>query len=139
MIRPIATSLINEYWPRVLPLLQPAIDHGRRAKAPDVRQWLMRGDYQLWVCGNAEEIKAAATTSITVYPGSKWLTIVHCGGKDAYGWLADGIDALETWAVGNGCEGVEGIGRPEWARVLPGYEATGTMFERRVMPERRAA
>lgn len=139
MIRPIPAMHLPTYWPAVLPLLQPAIDNGRRAKAAEVYQWLLRGDYQLWVCGDAQEIKAAAVTAVTEYPGSKWFTIVHCGGKDMPTWLEDGLDALERWALGCGCDGVEIIGRPEWGRVLDGYEVTGTLTQKFLMPERRAA
>lgn len=139
MIRVIPTSQVATYWPKVLPLLQPAIDRGQRAKADKVFQWLLRGDYQLWVAGNSQEINGAATTAITEYPGSKWLTIVHCGGTGLPTWLNDGIETLTSWAIGNGCDGIEGFGREEWGRVLPDAEIVGTAFQIRVMPERRAA
>lgn len=125
MIRLIAPTSVETYWPKVLPLLEPAIRQGRRATPEEVLQWLMRGDYQLWVYGDT----AAATTAVTVYPGSRWLTIVHCGGTGLPEWLKDGIAAIERWAEGKGCDGVEIIGRPEWARVL-GYEAVGTVMQR---------
>ena len=133
MIRQIHQPLINEYWPRVLPLLQPAID-GRRVKSAEVRQWLLRGDFQLWVCGSVTEIKAVAVTAITIYPGSKWLTIVHCAGTDMPQWLDDGLDSLERFGIGAGCDGVEIIGREEWGRVLEGFETAGTLIQKRFMP-----
>lgn len=139
MIRLIHATHLDAYWDKVLPLLEPAIEAGRRAKPDEVLKWLQRGDYQLWVCGDATEILAAATTAVTVYPGSKWLTVVHCGGRDMPRWLEDGLDTLERWAVGAGCDGVEIVGRPEWGRVLDGYEVSGTMTQKFLMPERRAA
>jgi hypothetical protein len=139
MIRPIPAGHLSSYWPVVRALLQPAIDSGQRATADEVLQWLTRGDYQLWVCGDPVEIKAAATTAVTVYPGSKWLTIVHCGGEDMPSWLEDGIEALERWAIGCGCVGIEIIGRPEWGRVLPGFEPGGVVAQKLLMPVKQAA
>lgn len=139
MIRQIHQPLINEYWPLVAPLLQPAIDHGQRAKPPEVYQWLLRGEWQLWVCGSVREIKAAAVTAVTVYPGSKWLAVVLVGGSDMPRWLEEGLDTLERFALGAGCDGVEIVGRPEWGRVLDGYEVTATVTQKFLMPERRAA
>ncbi len=139
MIRQIHQPLINEYWPLVLPLLEPAITLGRRAKAPDVRQWLLRGEYQLWISGSVQEIKAAAVTAVTVYPGSKWLTIVLAGGSDMPHWLEEGLDSLERFALGAGCDGVEIVGREEWSRVLNGYESVGTVVQKYLMPDRKAA
>jgi hypothetical protein len=143
MIRTIPASQVRNYWPKVFPLLKPAIEAGRRATPEETLKWLERGDYQLWVAGTPEEIVAAATTSITVYPGSKWLTIVHCGGKNMWRWLQDGVVTLESWAVGNGCIGPDGeplveiVGRIEWGNVLPGYRVTGVVAER--VSEGRAA
>lgn len=136
MIRIIPTTQVRDYWPKVLPLLKPAIEAGRRATPEETLKWLERGDYQLWVAGTATEINAAATTAITVYPGSKWLTIVHCGGRNMWRWLQDGVSTLENYAVGNGCVDENGIprveivGRIEWGHVLPGYKVAGMVAER---------
>lgn len=138
MIRPVDIASLPDCWPRVLPVLQPAIDHGRRAAAAEVYRWLLAGDYQLWVCERDGEIEAAATTAISIYPGSKWLTVVHCGGRHMERWLIEGMATIEAWAAANDCAGVEIIGRQEWTRVL-GYDAGGTIAEKRLNFDRRAA
>lgn len=145
MIRIIPTSQVRDYWPKILPLLKPAIELGRRATPEETLKWLERGDYQLWAVGTAIEIEAAATTAIVNYPGSKWLCVVHCGGRNMWRWLQDGVDTLEAWAVGNGCVDAEGnplieiVGRVEWGHVLPGYKTTGIVVERMPVSERKAA
>ncbi len=126
MIRLVPTEQVNAWWPRVLPFLLPAIERGGRATPDEVLKWLIRGDYQLWICG---DIKGAMTTAISEYPGSHWLTVVHCGGRDLSSWVS-GVNQLTDFAKARACVGIEGIGRKGWKRMLPGFTERGVLFEK---------
>lgn len=126
-------SGIDAIWPVVWACLEKAVARtGGRHDEASVLDGIRNGDMQLWMAGplgNTE--KLAVTTEIVQYPRQKWARILFVGGEGlpmAFGFLG----TIEAWAKAQGCVGVEGIGRPEWSRLLQrnGYDEAGRLYQR---------
>lgn len=114
-------------WSEVSGLLAPCLKIDGCSTPETLLSWLREGVYQLWVEG---EFKAAATTTIDVYPAKKVCTVVHLGGKGMVKWLHEGMEAIEEFARGEKCDLIRINGRREWSRVLPGFRQTAIVSER---------
>ena len=80
---------------------------------------LVERDYQLWTTENA-----ACVTSLTEWNGKPVCCLFLIGGNKGKAMrevLCDGQDAVEAYAVSHGCDGLLGIGRKFWAKVLRPY------------------
>lgn len=123
---------IATYWGDVWPLVELAVKrtHGRHSER-SVYERIWDGDFQCWLAGNeAMPIQLAVITEIVNYPCQRWCRIVFGGGSEASAYLGF-LEAIETWAKANGCEGVEIIGRPGWSRRLPAsYKETNRHYQR---------
>ena len=125
---------IDTAWPTIWPLLAPcvALDDGRYDET-SVKEAIRRGDFQLWLAG-AGKYDLAVTTEIRVYPCQKRVNIKYVGGK-GLPLAFDFLGTIEAWALTQGCMGVEGYGRAEWARLLKsrGYRISGQGYEKRLV------
>jgi hypothetical protein len=111
-------------------MLQSAIQRsGQRYRPDDVAELLESGEAQLFLALDGTGPIAAAVTQIMLYPASRRLVILFCGGKGMRAWLTAGIAAIEEWARSCGCDGVEIFGRKGWARAL-GYRKSAEILER---------
>lgn len=99
------------------------------------------GRQALWILHKSEELLAAATTCFTDYPDRRLLTISFLGArKDSSSrpiWYNDRdmiVSTLTRWARGNGCDGIEIIGRRGWAKALEplGFKVSSTIMESEV-------
>ncbi len=113
-------------WERAVPLLARAVARQDTHALEDVRAAVAAGRAQLW-CGR----DSALVTEIQRHPRRKVCRIWLAAGR--LGELVDDmLPAVEAWAAGRGCDGVEVVGRPGWARVLPGYTQPHTILEKRL-------
>lgn len=107
-------------WPLVEPLLAPAIAmSGGRIDAESVQAWLKDSRYLLWVAHQDDmQIKAAFVTREAHYPCKRVLTIDICGGTQLKGWLPEADKVFRSHSRATGLDGVELVGRHDWARAL---------------------
>lgn len=111
---------IPEVWEKVLPLVKSALDYSDGKFTPDsVKAALEAREMQLFIVG--ENISAIAITQIQQYPAKRVLVFEFCAGKDIDRWLFDLVSEIERWAVEQGCDAIEAVGRPGWEKVL-GWE-----------------
>jgi hypothetical protein len=105
-----------------------------------LRREVQSGLQVLWVLHlrESEELLAAATTCFTNYPDRRLLTISFLGAREDDSsrpiWYNDRdmiVSTLTRWAAGNGCDGIEIIGRRGWAKALEplGFKVSSTIME----------
>lgn len=121
-------AAILTLWPKVYPLLQPAIDlmQGLHDGA-SVLGMLLERRAELWP-GKA----SAIVTEFVDYPHGRCLHF----------WLAGGdLDELRrmepeiiAWGRERGCIMVSISGRRGWLRALEGYEEAATLMYKRIEP-----
>lgn len=106
-------------WARCAPWIEAALVHaGGTHSLDDVRA--MVGDpsepVRFWA-GR----RSAMVTEIQSWPNAKTLLLWLAGGD--LDELKDELRPMaEAWGREQGCDRVMIVGRPGWARVLPGYE-----------------
>lgn len=113
---------VRAIWPRVLPLLQPAIDRADgRISADTVLQGLISRTHLLWLVSDEDNIAAALTTRVAKYPLKQMLVVECLGGSRMKEWVAGVSDTLQHFAKDYGLDGIEMFGRAGWARSLKPY------------------
>lgn len=113
---------VRAIWPRVLPLLQPAIDRsGGRISADTVLHGLISRTHLLWLISSGDEIAAAFTTRVARYPLKQMLVIECLGGSRLKEWVEGTTNMLTNFAKDYGLDGVEMFGREGWSRALKPY------------------
>ena len=81
----------------------------------DVLQYLMAGEFQLWV---PDDLSGICVTRVLSYPRYTAVRVVLFAGKGALGtWAVPMIERVEEWARGMGCKRLEEMGRDGWAKV----------------------
>ena len=116
--------------------IQRALDFSGSHTVADVCADLRQGKAQLWVAGDGEVIDGIVVTTVTQYPQRKecfiWLLAGERG--SAYSWprINEMLGEIETWAKALDCDLVSLEGRSGWERVLPKYEKTKVILERRL-------
>lgn len=95
---------------------------------------------QMWVWGHTgggqpATAEAVAITCISTFgTGLRVLEIVLVAGQDAKAWL-EFEDKLAAWALKEGCERMQVIGRKGWAKNLPHWREAARMYERVIRPD----
>ena len=113
-----------------------ALDFAGSYTVADVCADLREGKAQLWVAGDGETIDGIVVTTVTQYPQRKecfiWLLAGERG--SAYSWMTinDMLGKIEAWAKTLDCDLVSLEGRSGWERVLPEYEKTKVILEKRL-------
>lgn len=112
---------LETVWPQVAPLIEPSLAYADSKYSLDsVKQLLETHQAQLWVDYH-EGYRSAGVTQIIDYPDKKVCLILFIGGGDLAMYQRY-LPIIEIWAMENGCQAVEVIGRAGWGKVLPDYE-----------------
>lgn len=125
----IPTEEALDYWGDVEPLLSPAIElTGGRYNIKTVYNALEKGDMQLWLIMDNDEIKSATVTQIVLYEtGLRVLRFLFCGGGNAKSWLHH-IESIKKWGKDLDCHKADIFGRKGWSRSL-GWKQTFAVME----------
>ena len=111
-------ALLDFAWPRLWPLLEPALLASAEEEKPDVKSLIIAGKAQLFAILEDGAPVAAVVTEITLVPEKRcrlWLV----GGSRMREWAADFMASIEPWAKSWGCRAVWGTqNRPGWARIV---------------------
>lgn len=119
----IPPNAVDDIWPTVMPLLEPAIAYAKdRIDVESVRAWLADRRYLLWV-GYPEDriVRVAFVTREARYPKKSMLVIDLCGGAGMKEWAEEGTRIFRSFAHDCGLDGVEMFGRRGWSGALKNY------------------
>ena len=129
MFTGIPHSEIDAVWPVIAPWIGEACLRAKgRYDAEDVRQWLLKRDWQLWVFYDPEII-ACCCTEIVDYPQKRYCRVAMAAGAGLHKW-ARHMQTIESWAISKGCHGMELGGRLGWKRIFPEWENNNLFLEK---------
>lgn len=121
----IVTLVAKENIPLAWNWLEEALtevieERGQELTAPHIKEDLLTGEMQLWICAVSEQILGWAITSIVTYPNVKRLRFLVLGGLRMELWLKQ-IDCVEQWAAKMGIKEAEAWVRPGLRKKLEPY------------------
>ena len=111
---------VERIWDQVSRMLKLATDMSQgRYRLQDLKDKLMKGEFQLWIIFDPTfKIVAAITSTFTEYPQKKAAHGQFLGGERLIEWKQKFCDVFDSWARDNGCGLIEFSGRPGWGREL---------------------
>ncbi len=95
-----------------------------RFEPVDVLMLVLQGQFKPWLVVEGDEIFAVMLTAIITYPRSKWCSVFLVAGSRMEEWLMAWTDIVESYAREQGCDKIEGYGRPGWERVTGARKAS---------------
>lgn len=108
----------DDEWARCAPWIEGALSampeptHG----ADDVKALIERRECRFWAGRGS-----AIVTEVQVWPKARWLLIWLAGG-DLSELVRDLLPMVEAYGREQQCSRCVVVGRPGWAKMLPGYQ-----------------
>jgi len=132
MLYGIPAHVVDDVWDEVRPWITAACKRSRgKFDENDIRIGLLERDDQLWIW-RTETSYAVGVTRIVVHPQMKVCSIRLVTGRNRVEWEKECIARIESWAKSQGCEAMELQARPGWKTVLPDYDMTHIVLEKRL-------
>lgn len=122
---------VDKQSARALPHIQRALDRGGSYSIHDVLSELRSGAAQLWLAESGDQVTAICITVLNQHPQSKSCLIWLCGGDEVRTWIKL-LTHIEDWAKAEGCDLITLRGRAGWERMLPDYEKTKVILEKKL-------
>lgn len=124
-------SMVADFWPVALPLVERAYRRVDVAMPNDFRQRLEEESALLWLVADANhDVLHAFITELVVRPsGTKVCRIIVSAGREMGSWLPLQAE-FERYAKAEGCSKIVAEGRPGWARALHGYKEIRRVIEK---------
>lgn len=111
----VPSELVPTYWSRLEGLVEEALEYGNgEYLSEDIYEACRCGAMQLWATD-----KSVAVTSLIIYPRRQTCLIVLAAGNLED--LRRCLPLVEEWALYQGCDGIEVMGRMGWLKALPDY------------------
>ena len=111
MFSAVPKQVIDVVWDDVVKVLKPAVDTAKgKLGINDIKEYLSKGLYELWVVMDGTKIIAAITTRIIEYPERKALAMDFIGGTRMKEWLPEAQSTIVQFANDNNCSHLEGYG-----------------------------
>lgn len=134
LISGVPAADIGRVWPHVEALVTEGCSYsGGRWLAEHIRAFLQAEKMGLWVAHDGQKAQAVAVTEIITYPtGLRACGCVLMAGENAKDWLPAMKTELEAYAAALSCDLTEMGGRKGWQRLLPDYQWTGILLEKRL-------
>ncbi len=117
------TEAVGHVWKDVDRVLKKAVATvDNKAKMIDILDGVYDGTYVLWVViDEQDDVIAAFTTRLIVYPQRRALALDWVGGTRMKEWEDQLIDTMRRYANELDCSHLEGYGRKGWGRALKKY------------------
>ena len=117
------TEAVGHVWKDVDRVLKKAVATvDNKAKMIDILDGIYDGTYVLWVVmDEQDDVIAAFTTRLIVYPQRRALALDWVGGTRMKEWEDQLIDTMRRYANELDCSHLEGYGRKGWGRALKKY------------------
>jgi len=123
---------IDNIWTKLKPFVALAAEftYGRFT-TNDIRTGYKKGNQQLWLAHEGEEVLGFSITEIIEYPQTRALVMHFTGGKDLPLWKTPMLKDIQEFGSNNGCDIIESYGRVGWGKVFKedGYKARFTFYE----------
>ena len=119
----VPTEAVGHVWKDVDRVLKKAVATvDNKAKMIDILDGIYDGTYVLWVViDEQDDVIAAFTTRLIVYPQRRALALDWVGGTRMKEWEDQLIDTMRRYANELDCSHLEGYGRKGWGRALKKY------------------
>ena len=119
----VPTEAVGHVWKDVDRVLKKAVATvDNKAEMIDILDGIYDGTYVLWVViDEKDDVIAAFTTRLIVYPQRKALALDWVGGTRMKEWEDQLIDTMRRYANELDCSHLEGYGRKGWGRALKKY------------------
>ena len=119
----VPTEAVGHVWKDVDRVLKKAVATvDNKAEMIDILDGIYDGTYVLWVViDEQDDVIAAFTTRLIVYPQRKALALDGVGGTRMKEWEDQLIDTMRRYANELDCSHLEGYGRKGWGRALKKY------------------
>ena len=119
----VPTEAVGHVWKDVDRVLKKAVATvDNKAEMIDIFDGIYDGTYVLWVViDEQDDVIAAFTTRLIVYPQRKALALDWVGGTRMKEWEDQLIDTMRRYANELDCSHLEGYGRKGWGRALKKY------------------
>lgn len=114
-------ELILHVWDEMEVLLLPCFEETKgMIDSKSVRRWLLEGHATAFATVENDRMAAVLIIMPVEYVNYKAARVIACGGSDLRG-ATKFIDALEAWALTQGCVELEAWCRPVVARLIHGF------------------
>lgn len=119
----VPTEAVGHVWKDVDRVLKKAVATvDNKAEMIDILDGIYDGTYVLWVViDEKDDVIAAFTTRLIVYPQRRALALDWVGGTRMKEWEDQLIDTMRRYANELDCSHLEGYGRKGWGRALKKY------------------
>lgn len=108
VMRGIPAPLVPRLWPFAEPYVKRALDHSSGEISPaDLRAACEAQDVQLWLINKGARVVGAVTTEICIYPQRKHCLVLTIAGSEFDAWVGMVDEALQAWALAQGCDALE--------------------------------
>lgn len=98
----------------------------------DVREKLKSNlGQQLWIAHEGEDVYGFVITEFCTYPQLKALVMHFTAGKELDKWKEPMLAVMQDYALNNGCDVIESLGREGWSKVFKqdGYKKLYTWYQ----------
>lgn len=129
---------IDFVWPMAMPLLAKAtVRFNNKMELEDIYHAIKRDVMQLWVIHDGEDVLVVGVTELIDYYNSRSCRCLVLGGG-GYPDFIPMLKEVEQWAISEGCEHMEVVGRRGWVRALKddGYDEFAAIIGKRLNRER---
>lgn len=131
IIEIVPTPAVSTIWDSVKDLITKTNDDVLNDN--DIKGYLLKGDYTLWVAIDEETRKviAAMTTEFAYYPRDKVCRVVTLAGERMKEWIGN-LDMVEDWAKEQGCNYLDMYGRRGWTKVLSDWKEDSVLLRKKL-------
>lgn len=131
-LRQVPVEMVSEpdVWPALLPHIESACAYsGGRITPEAVQRAATKSEMQVFAVILDDTLVGVGVTCLSLHPsGLKSCDVLLVGGTLAGLW-AELEAPLRRWALGEGCQRLQMVGRKGWARALPNWKIAATMYE----------
>ena len=131
-VRPILEDEIEEFLPKIISIIKPAIDKSQRnVSMDDVKEDIMTTRSLMWAVYIGDTLSAAFTTSIAEHPQRRTLFIEFMGGVAMAVWMRAALRVLKELAKKSKLDGIEAHGRIGFSKMAKehGFKEMHRHFE----------
>ena len=131
-VRPILEDEIEEFLPKIIYIIKPAIDKSQRnVSMDDVKEDIMTTRSLMWAVYIGDTLSAAFTTSIAEHPQRRTLFIEFMGGVAMAVWMRAALRVLKELAKKSKLDGIEAHGRIGFSKMAKehGFKEMHRHFE----------
>ena len=130
----VPTAYLNHTWPDIREVTEKAIMRSNgRWSMEALYASILHGHQQLWLAFDEDKnIDGVGTTEIVFYPAKTMIAMQFIAGKNFDSWMWDMLDKFKQFGRDNGCQGIEGTGRPGFWKWLgqDGFDKSYVVYEK---------